>query len=372
MADLLGPRAATLVQAARVARFATIDQRGNPHIVPVCFAWDGERAYIALDEKPKRVAPTDLQRVRNILANPEAALIVDYYNDDWRRLAWVLLRGQATLLDVGSADHEAAVAALREKYPQYRAMAIERQPVIALTPQRVRSWFASAELSVDEIVRPALPWPALMRGRRSVRQYTERPVAREMVEQLIEAGGWAPSPHGRQPWRFAVITSAAVKARLAEAMGVEWRRNLAMDGEDEAVVSLRLAKSHARILGAPVIIVPCLYLAELDVYPDPQRQAAEATMAVQSLGAAAQNILLTAYALGLDGGWVCAPLFCPEVVVAALGLATNWQPHALLTIGYAAADPKRRPRKPLDELAVWFELRSQHFVVINVYRIIDC
>ncbi len=355
MADQLDDRAAVLVQGARVARFATTDQHGEPHIVPVCFAWDETRAYIALDEKPKRVAPTDLQRVRNILANPAAALLVDYYNDDWRRLAWVMLRGQATLLEVDSREHEAAVALLREKYPQYRAMAIEQQPVIALTPERVRSWFASDELSVDEIVRPTLPWPALVRGRRSVRQYTDRVVTRVVVEQLIEAGGWAPSPHGRQPWRFAVITSAVVKMRLAEAMGVEWRRNLAMDGEDEAVVNLRLAKSRARILGTPLIIIPCLYLAELDVYPDQQRQAAETTMAVQSIGAAAQNILLTAYALGLDGGWVCAPLFCPEVVIAALGLATNWQPHALLTIGYAAADPKRRPRKPLDELAVWYE-----------------
>ncbi len=103
MADPLDERTAALVQAVRVARFATTDGRGDPHIVPVCFTWDSTRAYIALDEKPKRVAPTALQRVRNILANPEAALLVDYYSEDWQRLAWVLLRGRATLLEVGSA-----------------------------------------------------------------------------------------------------------------------------------------------------------------------------------------------------------------------------------------------------------------------------
>ncbi len=364
MAMPLDERSAALVKGARVARFASSDAAGDPHIVPVCFAWDGAHAYIALDEKPKRVAPTALKRVRNMLAHPSAALLIDYYSDDWRRLAYVLLRGPATLLDVGSDEQRAAVALLRDKYPQYRTMAIERQPVISLAPERTISWFASSDMSIDEIIRPSLPWPALVQGRRSVRQYSVRPVAREVVEQLIVAGGWAPSPHGRQPWRFAVVTNQEVKVRLAEAMGAEWRRNLAMDGEDEAVVNIRLAKSRARILSAPLLIIPCLYLEELDVYPDPQRQAAETTMAIQSIGAAAQNILLTAYALGLDGGWVCAPLFCPEVVVAALDLATNWQPHALLTIGYAAADPKRRPRKAIDELVVWYGLQMRPFVVI--------
>lgn len=358
MADRLDQRSAALVQAARVARLATVDAAGNPHIVPVCFAWDeaAQRAYIALDQKPKRVAPTALKRVRNILTHPQAALLVDYYNDDWQRLAYVMMRGGAGLLAAGSDAQQAAVAQLRDKYPQYRAMAIDEQPVIGLSVDKVSDWFASGDMPLDEIIRPALPWPALVRGRRSVRQYSGRPVSRAAIEQLLDAGGWAPSPHGRQPWRFVVITRQAMKERLAEAMGAEWRRNLAMDGQDEAVVNIRLAKSRQRILNTPVLIIACLYLEELDVYPDIQRQAAETTMAVQSLGAAAQNILLTAYALGLDGGWVCAPLFCPDVVVAALGLATTWQPHALLTIGYAAADPKRRPRKPLGELTVWFEL----------------
>ncbi|KPV52229.1 nitroreductase, partial [Kouleothrix aurantiaca] len=98
-----------------------------------------------------------------------------------------------------------------------------------------------------------------------------------------------------------------------------------------------------------------LYLADLDKYPDPERDAAETTMAVQSLGCAVQNMLLMAYGLGLDGGWMCAPLFCPDVVSAALGLAPGLTPHALITLGYAAADPVRRPRRPLDELIVHFE-----------------
>ena len=197
--------------------------------------------------------------------------------------------------------------------------------------------------------------PMLMRSRRSVRQYQERPVAREQIEQILEAARWAPSPHGRQPWRFAVLTKPELKRRLADQMGETWQQNLEMDGQSTEVVALRLEKSRQRILHAPALIIPCLYLEDLDHYPDAQRQADETTMAVQSIGAAIQNMLLMAYDLGLDGGWMCAPLFCPEVVCDALELDTRLIPQALITVGYAAADPKRRERLPLDRLIVRFD-----------------
>jgi F420 biosynthesis protein FbiB-like protein len=195
----------------------------------------------------------------------------------------------------------------------------------------------------------------LVQGRRSVRQYQPTPVPRELIEQVLEAARWAPSPHGRQPWRFVVLTRQESKERLANFMGETWQKNLEMDGHDAKIVSLRMEKSRQRILHAPVLIVPCLYLEDLDRYPDEQRQSDETTMAIQSLGAAIQNMLLMAYDLGLDGGWMCAPLFCPEVVCQALELDTRLIPHALITLGYAAADPKRRERLPLSELIVHFD-----------------
>ncbi|MDQ2809435.1 MAG: nitroreductase family protein [Chloroflexota bacterium] len=200
-----------------------------------------------------------------------------------------------------------------------------------------------------------MPFPALARGRRSVRSYTDAPVARAVVEQVLEAGRWAPSPHGRQPWRFVVLTRPAAKRALAEAMGDEWRRNLAMDGQSADVVDIRLHKSYQRLLAAPVLIIPCLYEADLDRYPDPDRQAAEHLMAVQSVGAAAQTMLLAAYSLGLDGGWMCAPLFCPDAVRAALGLDARYAPQAVLTLGYAAGPPKRRTRLPLADLIARYD-----------------
>ncbi len=196
---------------------------------------------------------------------------------------------------------------------------------------------------------------ALVQGRRSVRKYTERPVDRANIETILEAARWAPSPHGRQPWRFAVITKAEFKTTLADAMGSTWLQNLEMDGQEATIVQVRLEKSRQRILNAPVIIIPCLYLEDLDTYPDEKRQADETIMAIQSLGAAIQNMLLMAYDLGLDAGWMCAPLFCPEIVCEALALDQRLIPHAMITVGYAAADPKRRERLPLSSLVVRFE-----------------
>ena len=101
-----------------------------------------------------------------------------------------------------------------------------------------------------------------------------------------------------------------------------------MDGQDTEVVNTRLEKSRQRILHAPAIILPCLYLDDLDHYPDEQRQEDETTMAIQSIGAAIQNMLLMAFDLGLDAGWMCAPLFCPQVVCDTLSLDKQLIPQA--------------------------------------------
>ena len=210
---------------------------------------------------------------------------------------------------------------------------------------------------VRQAIRPAHAHDlaTLLRSRRSVRQYQVRPVERILLEQMLEAARWAPSPHGRQPWRFVVLTRQEPKHLLAEHMGETWRRNLQMDGQEAEIVERRLQKSRQRILGAPAIIIACLYMADMDRYPDEKRQADEITMAIQSIGAAIQNMLLMAYDLGLDTGWMCAPLFCPEVVCEVLDLDKRLMPQALITVGYAAADPQRRERLPLSSLVVRFD-----------------
>jgi F420 biosynthesis protein FbiB-like protein len=188
-----------------------------------------------------------------------------------------------------------------------------------------------------------------------VRAFQTTPVPHRAIERAILAAGWAPSPHGRQPWRFAIVEAPARRAALADAMADTWRTQLQFDGQDAAIVQRRLDKSRDRLLKAPVLVIACLYLADLDPYPDPERRTAEMTMAIQSLGAAIQNLLLSVYAEGLDAGWMCAPLFCPEIVGETLGLDEELIPHALIPIGYAAKDPVRRDRLPLDRLIVDWE-----------------
>jgi F420 biosynthesis protein FbiB-like protein len=194
--------------------------------------------------------------------------------------------------------------------------------------------------------------PAVIQGRRSVRAFSGDAIPRSVIDEAILAAGWAPSPHGRQPWRFVVVESASVRARLADEMAATWKAQLELDGQPEEIVAIRLEKGKARLLDAPVVVVVSLYLEELDVYPDADRQVAEETMAVQSLGAAVQNFLLSIYASGYDAGWMCAPLFCPEIVRDVLGLGDELHPHAMIPIGVAAKDPVRRPRRSLDDLVV--------------------
>lgn len=131
-----------LLEAARVAHLATVDERGQPHVVPVVFALDGGRVLTPLDGKPKRVAMGQLQRVRNIAANDRVSLVVDHYDEDWRRLAWVQLRGRAALLTGGDA-YEAGIALLRQKYRQYEHVPLEGRPLIAIVMEQVRGWRAT-------------------------------------------------------------------------------------------------------------------------------------------------------------------------------------------------------------------------------------
>ncbi len=136
----LSPGVRAFVEAQRVARLGTIDPAGTPHIVPICFVLLGGRCYSVVDEKPKR--NTRLQRLRNIEEHGAATLLCDVYSDDWERLAWAMLRCHAAVLDERAEGYADAIGALRAKYPQYRAMALDGRPLIALTPLRVSSWSA--------------------------------------------------------------------------------------------------------------------------------------------------------------------------------------------------------------------------------------
>lgn len=199
---------------------------------------------------------------------------------------------------------------------------------------------------------PGNPVPSFVRARRSIRAFVDEPVPRGVLDTLVEAACLAPAPHHSRPWRFVVIDSAGGKEALAVGMGARWRADLAEDGVESARIDELVATSHHKIAGAPALVVGCLTRRGLDHYPDERRQRAEWGMALLSLGAAFENLMLTAADAGLASCWVAAPIFCPEAARDALALPCDWLPQALVMVG--RPDPsyraRERPAVPLDEL----------------------
>lgn len=128
----------SFVEAHPVARLATADAEGAPHVVPICFVVLEDTLYLTIDEKPKQDARR-LKRLRNIAANNKVAVVVDHYDDDWSQLGWVMLRGAAEIIEAG-AEHAAAQSALKARYSQYRAMHLAGLPVVAVRIARVARW----------------------------------------------------------------------------------------------------------------------------------------------------------------------------------------------------------------------------------------
>lgn len=193
----------------------------------------------------------------------------------------------------------------------------------------------------------------LLRTRRSVRRFTDQAVDGKSLERILQTAGCAPSAHNRQPWRFAVLTTPSPKSRLAGAMGADFARDLSADGLPQPEIEARVTRSKERILSAPVIIILCLDMTEMDPYPDAIRQTHERSMAVQSVAAAGLQLMLAAHAEGLGSVWVCSPLFTPETVRQTLGLPAAWEPQAMIFIGHPAEQPPMRERKSLQETTLF-------------------
>ena len=194
--------------------------------------------------------------------------------------------------------------------------------------------------------------PELLSARRSIRAFRPDPVPRSLIDEVIEAACLAPAPHHSRPWRWVGVDTDAAKRALAEGMGARWREDLRSDGTPDAEIDDLLARSHEKITTAPALVLGCLTWDGLDRYPDEARRRAEWGMALLSLGAAVENLMLAATDAGLASCWVAAPIFCPDAARASLALPEEWQPHALVLLGFPHPDyrPPTRPRVPLEEL----------------------
>lgn len=194
--------------------------------------------------------------------------------------------------------------------------------------------------------------PAFVDARRSVRAFVDEPVPRDVLDGFVEAACSAPAPHHSRPWRWVVVDTDDAKDQLARGMGEAWRHDLRADGVPGARVDELVDSSHRKLVTAPALVLGCLTWRGLDRYPDAPRQRAEFGMALLSLGAAVENLMLAAADAGYASCWVAAPIFCPEAARDALGLDAEWLPHAMVLVGQP--DPayvgRPRPPIPLDDL----------------------
>ena len=190
----------------------------------------------------------------------------------------------------------------------------------------------------------------VLRSRRSIKEYLPKEVSNEVLFRILEAGRWAPSAHNAQPWRFIVIQDSATKQKLAKDMASRWDSDMSKNGVSKEQRESLVKASVERFGSAPIVIVACLTMEDMDEYPDDRRKKIEYVMAVQSVAAAIENMLLAAHDEGLGSCWFCAPLFCQDVVRKILKIPQHVDPQALITLGYPADRPNPPPRKTLEEI----------------------
>lgn len=185
-----------------------------------------------------------------------------------------------------------------------------------------------------------------IKQRRSIRKFQQNPVPNALVLEVLEAAGWAPSAHNSQPWRFIILQDANVKRELADKMATAWAADLVKAGSN--VDEAKRVERRERFANAPVLILACLTMEEVLKFPDYLRQC-ERDLAVESLGAGLENLLLTAHTLGLGACWYCAPAFCKETVREALKIPAEVEPSAFIVLGYPAETPIAPERKKLQD-----------------------
>jgi coenzyme F420-0:L-glutamate ligase/coenzyme F420-1:gamma-L-glutamate ligase len=191
---------------------------------------------------------------------------------------------------------------------------------------------------------------SMIKNRRSVKEYSSKEVPNELLCRILEAGRWAPSAHNAQPWRFITIQDPSIKKRLALAMASRWDRDMSKNGLPKEQRENLIKTSVERFENVPVITIVCLTVENMEKYPDDRRKKIEYIIAVQSVAAAIENMLLAAHGEGLGSCWFCAPLFCQDVVRMILKIPQHVDPQALITLGYPADRPNPPPRKSLEEI----------------------
>jgi coenzyme F420-0:L-glutamate ligase/coenzyme F420-1:gamma-L-glutamate ligase len=318
-----------------------------------------------LPEDPDGSAEAIRRRLRERADAEVAVVITDTFGRPWRRglvnvaigcaglPALVDLRGTrdraGRILDatvVALADEVAAAAGL----VMGKAEGVPAAVLRGLRPEAPPGRAADLVRPPDEDLFRTSPLHAIA-ARRTVREFGDGTIPREVLTEAVAAALTAPVPHGSRlrsrPWTWVALETAAARTALLGAMADAWVRDLRDDGTPEEVIRRRLARSDALLGAAPVLLLPFLSLEGADEYADPRRRVAERDMFVLATGASIQNLLLALHARGYGSAWVSASLFCRPEAAAVVGLAPD-----LLAMGVVAAGPLPAggppPRPPID------------------------
>jgi coenzyme F420-0:L-glutamate ligase / coenzyme F420-1:gamma-L-glutamate ligase len=215
----------------------------------------------------------------------------------------------------------------------------------------------SAGPGAAALVRPAeddmfrLGAADVLAARRTVREFAATPVSPDAVRRAIAAAITAPAPHHSQPWRFAVLESAAARTALLDDMLAAWKADLAADGFTADQIARRVRRGEP-LRRAPLIIVPCLVVDAAHAYPDHRRNAAERAMFLVAMGAGIENLLVALAVEGLGSCWVSSTMFCRDVTAHAVGLPPEWEPMGAIGVGHPAGPVPERPARDPDEFTL--------------------
>ncbi len=199
----------------------------------------------------------------------------------------------------------------------------------------------------------------IVRSRRSIRKFKTRKIPREVLRSLLDLARWSPSAHNTQPWRLIVVDDTKMKDRLVEEMNKVWISDLVRDGVEKTEAEKRVkAKNWDRVTSSSAVIMVCLDKEVVHKHLDSRRRRVEYLIAVQSIAAYIQTLLLISHDHGIGACWTCTPLFCSRRVQRVLGLPNNLEPQAMVLMGFPDEKPLPSPRKSLDEICAFNSWRG--------------
>jgi len=194
-------------------------------------------------------------------------------------------------------------------------------------------------------VNTSQPFNQFLRSRRSIRDFTNQPISDEILREILETATYAPSAHGMQPWRFALVESQTARNALGAALTAQMQTDMAAENAPETEIRQRVERSLARLAAAVKIVVLCQDGRTVRV-----QSPEESQMGAQSLAMAGLQLMLAAHARGIGSVWVCWPLYAPHETQQALRLPQSWLPQGMVFLGYPARQAQSKTLKPLEEV----------------------